>query len=77
MFNAMMIFLGRLGNSLLMIILAALLLCIVPALLLWAVNTVSEQSGSNFYIPHNFWTYLSIIVLWMFVSPSNITKKDK
>lgn len=31
-----------------------------PMIALWAINTLAEQSGTKFYIPHGFWTYLSV-----------------
>ncbi|MNQ14492.1 hypothetical protein D3C85_274450 [compost metagenome] len=31
-----------------------------PMLSLWSLNTISEQAGMGWYVPHNFWTYLSV-----------------
>lgn len=39
------------------------LLLIAPLLCIWALNTISEQSGMGWNVPHNFWTYLSIFIL--------------
>lgn len=43
-----------------LIAIVVLILCISPLLTLWALNTISEQSGFGWYIPHNVWTYLSV-----------------
>lgn len=77
MFQKIIDFFGALGTFILSLIIVAVLLCVVPALTLWSINTISEQSGIKFYIPHNLWTYLSVIILWMFMSPQLIAKKEK
>lgn len=49
--------------------LAIAILCIIviivlgPVLTVWAVNTIAEQSGSDFYLHHNVWSYMAVVVL--------------
>jgi hypothetical protein len=38
-------------------------LAIAPALFLWAVNSLAEAGGADFYIQHSFWNYLVSLVL--------------
>jgi hypothetical protein len=45
------------------LIIAALLF--VPWITLWSLNTISEQSGMGWRIPHNFWTYIATLILAM------------
>lgn len=40
-------------------ILIAILILLAPLILLASLNTISEQGNLGWYIPHNFWTYLS------------------
>ena len=40
------------------VIIAILLLG--PLILLASINTLAEYSTTDFYIPHNIWTYLSV-----------------
>jgi hypothetical protein len=40
-----------------------LLVLIAPMLMLWSINTLSEQSGSSLYIGHGFWSYVACFVL--------------
>lgn len=49
---------GLLGGTL-FVAFIGLALILSPLLLLWGINTMSEQAGSSFYIPHNLWTYLA------------------
>ncbi len=44
-------------------VLLVLALCIAPLFALWGINTLAEQAGSAFYIPHNWHTYLAILAL--------------
>ncbi len=53
---------GLIGGSAAVVLVICLLL-LSPMLLLWAINTISEQSGSSFYVQHNFWSYLACFVL--------------
>jgi hypothetical protein len=39
------------------------ILAIAPALFLWAVNSLAEAGGVDFYIQHNFWNYFVSLVL--------------
>lgn len=43
--------------------LVVVMLLLSPALSLWALNTISEQGGMGWYVPHNVWTYLSVYAL--------------
>lgn len=47
----------------LFVCLVFLLLLLSPLVSLWALNTISEQAHFGWYIPHNFWTYLSVYAL--------------
>ena len=38
------------------------ILCIVPAVALWALNTMAELGGSSFYIDHTIWSYFVTII---------------
>jgi hypothetical protein len=42
-----------------------LLLAISPMIVLWSLNTYSEQAHWGWYIPHNVWTYLATYGLFM------------
>jgi len=53
---------GLIGGSAAVVLVICLLL-LSPMLLLWAINTISEQSGSSFYVQHNFWSYLACFTL--------------
>jgi len=46
-------------------ILFILLMAISPALCLWSLNTLSEQAHWGWHIPHNTWTYLAVIGLFL------------
>lgn len=46
--------------------------CIAPMLFLWCVNTLAEESGTQFYIPHTLWTYfVSLIFIMLFNAKSS------
>ena len=34
-----------------------------PLVTIWSINTLLEQAGVTTQIPHNFWTYLSSLLL--------------
>lgn len=72
MFGKIINLLGAVGTLILSTIIITLLFCILPALLIWSINTLTEQTGVNFYIPHNIWTYLSVILIWIFISPVHL-----
>jgi hypothetical protein len=59
----------------LIIILIILALILGPAMFLWAVNTLADAGGSDFYIPHGFWTYLASLALAMFIGGSSKSGK--
>jgi len=40
-----------------------LLVLLSPMLMLWSINTLSEESGSSLYIVHGFWSYVACYVL--------------
>jgi hypothetical protein len=40
-------------------------LFVAPSIVLWSINTLSEQAGQVLYIPHNVWTYLSVLGLYL------------
>jgi len=50
------------------------LACLTPLLVLWAINTLFELSGSSYYIPHNVLSYVAVIVIFSVLRPSNYTK---
>jgi hypothetical protein len=41
------------------IVLIVLAVLLGPCVLLWSLNTLSEQAHLGWYIPHNLWTYLA------------------
>jgi hypothetical protein len=45
------------------VILLIVLILLTPLLVLWGLNTLSEQAGLGWYIPHNLWTYLAVYAL--------------
>ena len=45
------------------LIVFVVLICIAPMLVLWSINTIAAASTATLYIPHTFWTYLSVILL--------------
>ena len=55
------------GGALLLIVVIVILLCIAPMILLWCLNTLSEQGDLGYYIPHNFWTYLASIGILVYI----------
>lgn len=77
MFEKLMNFFGALGTFVLTLIAALVILCIIPVLVLWSINTITEQSGINFYIPHNIFTYASVILLWIILSPVKVSHMKK
>lgn len=48
------------GVGLLIVGLLLLSFLLAPLISIAALNTISEQSNFGWYIPHNFWTYLSV-----------------
>ncbi len=44
------------------IALVILLFCFVPMLALWALNTLAELGGSDFYIDHSLFSYFVIFI---------------
>lgn len=57
------------------VILIVVVICIGPALMLWAINTLAAAGGSAFYIPHGFWTYLAALVILAMVGSSSKASK--
>lgn len=47
----------------LLIVLIIFCILITPLGIIWALNTISEQSNFNWQIPHSMWNYISIWVL--------------
>ena len=42
-------------------------ICIVPALMVWTINSIAESGGSSFYLEHSLWNYfLTILFVSMF-----------
>lgn len=74
MYHKIIDFLGSLGTFIISLLLITILIALLPALTLWAINTISEQSGFKFYIPHNLYTYVSVIVLWLIITPVKYKK---
>jgi len=66
-----------LGIFIISLITLIFLVALLPALTLWSINTIAEESGSKFYIPHNLFTYISVLILWLVLTPMNhlISKK--
>jgi len=55
----------------LVIVLFILVLLIAPFFTIWAVNTIAEQAGTDFYIPHSFWSYVATLVILILFSGSS------
>lgn len=65
----------ELGLAAMILCLLVFVFCIGPMLILWAANTLFEQAGAATQIPHNFWTYLAVLVLGgLFTGSSKATK---
>ena len=65
----------ELGLAAMILCLIVFIFCIGPMLILWSANTLLEQAGAATYIPHNFWTYLAVLVLGcLFTSSSKASK---
>lgn len=45
------------------VILLILVILAGPFLVVWAVNTIAEQSSQSFYLHHNIYTYLAVLVI--------------
>jgi len=61
------------NKSLIVILIIALVivgLLLSPLLGLWALNTISEEAKLGWYIPHTFWTYVSVWVLMILLRGS-------
>lgn len=56
-------FIAKLLGGSISIAVIVLLVLLAPMLMLWSINTLSEQSGSSLYIPHGLWSYLACFVL--------------
>jgi hypothetical protein len=50
--------------------------CLTPLLVLWALNTLSEQANLGWYIPHSFWTYVATFVLAVIFGGSSSPSKN-
>lgn len=56
-------------------VLILMLLILSPMIFLWAINTLSESSGSTLYIPHEFWTYIACYGIFLCVRGSSSSSK--
>lgn len=56
-------FIAKLLGGSIGVALIVLLVLLAPMLMLWSINTLSEQAGSSFYITHGFWSYVACFVL--------------
>ena len=56
-------FITKLVGGSLGVVLIVCLLLLSPMLLVWAINTLSEQAGSSFYVQHGLWSYIACYVL--------------
>lgn len=50
---------------------------IAPLIALASINTLAEQASVDFYIPHNFWTYLSVYGLVIVINGGGILTRDE
>lgn len=56
------------SNTLTIVVILLAVIClllVVPFLSIWAINTLAEQGGSEFYIQHGFWSYLAVFTIMM------------
>jgi hypothetical protein len=63
--------------SLLLVGLIVVAFVLGPLLTLWALNTLSEEAKFGWYIPHSFWTYVSVwalMIAWRTPSSSSKSK---
>jgi hypothetical protein len=58
-------------------VLMILLMAIGPVLLLWGLNTFSEQAHWGWHIPHNTWTYLATWAVLLVTKSSTSTGTSK
>lgn len=58
----------------LLAVLILMLLILSPMIFLWAINILSESSGSALYIPHEFWTYIACYGIFLCVRGSSSSK---
>lgn len=62
------------GEIIILVVIAVLLCCLAPMLMIWSVNTLAESGGSSFYIEHNFWSYLASFVLVLVFNGGSASK---
>jgi hypothetical protein len=62
------------GFIALLVLLLAALFCLYPMIALWGVNTLSDLGGSEFYVPHGFWSYLAVFAV---AAPFFVSRKSE
>jgi hypothetical protein len=60
----------KLFNGLALLGVAVCMVLLTPPLILWGMNTISEQATMGWYIPHGLWTYLAVYAV---IAPITIT----
>jgi hypothetical protein len=52
-----------------------LILLIAPAVAIWAINSLAEAGGAEFYIDHTLWNYFVMLVTLVLVNGSTSNSK--
>lgn len=63
------------AGSVVFVIVFVLFFLLAPAIALASINTLAEEAGTDLYIPHTIYSYLSIWGL-MFVFRGTATNKE-
>ena len=64
-------------NIITILTIAAIILLFIllgPFVTIWSINTLLEQAGITTQIPHNFWTYLSSLLLILIFNSNGQSK---
>ena len=51
------------SSIVLIALLVVAVICFVPMVFLWCINSLSEAGGASFYIEHNLWNYFVALVM--------------
>jgi fatty-acid desaturase len=57
---------GTLSGALIVVLIIALI-CIVPMIAIWAINSFADAGGSSFYIEHGLWNYFLCLIMLILV----------
>jgi len=59
------------------IVLAIAILCFIPMVALWTLNTLVELGGGNFYIEHTLFSYFVAFVAVALMNSGSSKSSDK